>query len=116
MDSCPTGIGFLHHQEWLPALPGMASHPNRNGFPCPQEWLPAPSGMASHTFRNSFLHRRECLPVLPGMAYDSHRNGFLTLLQRPRGHLKIIRNKLVSRVFAAINRQEPYLDLYKYAA
>jgi hypothetical protein len=30
--------------------------------------------------------------------------------------LNIIRNKLVSRVFAAINRQEPYLDLHKYAA
>jgi transposase len=30
--------------------------------------------------------------------------------------LNIIRNKLVSRVFAAINRQEPYLDLHKFAA
>jgi transposase len=30
--------------------------------------------------------------------------------------LNIIRNKLVSRVFAAVNRQEPYLDLHKFAA
>ena len=29
--------------------------------------------------------------------------------------LNIIRNKLVSRVFAAVNRQEPYLDLHKFA-
>jgi transposase len=30
--------------------------------------------------------------------------------------LNIIRNKLVSRVFAAVSRQEPYLDLHKFAA
>jgi transposase len=30
--------------------------------------------------------------------------------------LNIIRNKLVSRVFAAVNRQEPYIDLHKFAA
>jgi hypothetical protein len=30
--------------------------------------------------------------------------------------LNIIRNNMVSRVFAAINRKEPCLDLHKYAA
>jgi transposase len=30
--------------------------------------------------------------------------------------LNIVRNKLISRVFAVINRQEPYIDLHKFAA
>ncbi|MFZ1664010.1 MAG: IS110 family transposase [Flavobacteriales bacterium] len=30
--------------------------------------------------------------------------------------LNIIRNKLVSRVFAAVNRNEPYIDIHKFAA
>jgi transposase len=30
--------------------------------------------------------------------------------------LNIVRNKLVYRVFAVVNRQTPYVDLYKFAA
>jgi transposase len=30
--------------------------------------------------------------------------------------LNIIRNKIVYRVFAVVNRQTPYVDLYKFAA
>lgn len=30
--------------------------------------------------------------------------------------LNIVRNKLAYRVFAVVNRQTPYVDLYKFAA
>jgi len=107
--------GFTSFKSWrkFASYAGTAPFENKSGTSI--KGKTKVSHLANKRVK-SILHLAAMSAVRHNMELKSYYLRRITAGKNKMSTLNIIRNKLISRVFAAVARQTPYVDVYKFAA